>query len=136
MRKERIPLDSYDMKPEGMIAYLRYNGWHFNKKMCDWAVSNMYKNGEAITPITKEMVDKLLKEQNIMLENNVNYDATYVANMVKADFYNSSIKDEASLSMFIKNYIDDEDQADGFVFNRFYADCCHNGLPIPWEDLL
>ena len=23
-----------------------------------------------------------------------------------------------------------------FVFNRFYADCCHNGMPIPWEDLL
>lgn len=25
---------------------------------------------------------------------------------------------------------------DGFIFNRFYADCCHNGIGIPWEDLL
>lgn len=30
----------------------------------------------------------------------------------------------------------DPNQKDGFVFNRFYADCCHNGMPIPWEDLL
>lgn len=37
MGRYKIPLDAYDMKPEGMIAYLRYNGWHFNKKMCDWA---------------------------------------------------------------------------------------------------
>lgn len=27
-------------------------------------------------------------------------------------------------------------QKDGFIFNRFYADCCHNGVPIPWEDVL
>lgn len=32
MGRYKIPLDAYDMKPEGMIAYLRYNGWHFNKK--------------------------------------------------------------------------------------------------------
>lgn len=36
MGKCRMPLDAYDMKPEGMIAYLRYNGWHFNKKACEW----------------------------------------------------------------------------------------------------
>lgn len=32
MGRYKIPLDAYDMKPEGMIAYLRYNGWHFNKR--------------------------------------------------------------------------------------------------------
>lgn len=32
--------------------------------------------------------------------------------------------------------VDDADQKDGFIFNRFYADCCHNGVPIPWEDVL
>lgn len=75
MGRYKIPLDAYDMKPEGMIAYLRYNGWHFNKKMCDWA-------------------------------------------------------------QFIKDMVDDPDQADGFIFNRFYADCNHNGIGIPWDDVL
>ena len=38
MGKCRMPLDVYDMKPEGMIANLTYNAYHFNKKKCDWAV--------------------------------------------------------------------------------------------------
>lgn len=38
-----MPLDMYDLKPEGMVSYLRYNGYHFSKKMCEWAVSLMYK---------------------------------------------------------------------------------------------
>lgn len=36
-----------------------------------------------------------------------------------------------------KTYVlGDEDQADGFIFNRFYADCARNGVGIPWEDVL
>ena len=34
-------LDYYDILPEGMDAYLSNYGWHFSKKMCEWAVSNM-----------------------------------------------------------------------------------------------
>lgn len=64
------------------------------------------------------------------------YDHVYVANMARADFYKSSIKDEEQLAQFIKDMVDDTDQKDGFIFNRFYADCCHNGVPIPWEDVL
>ena len=47
MGKCRMPLDFYDLKPDAMIAYLRYNGYHFNKKMCDWAVSHMRKVNKA-----------------------------------------------------------------------------------------
>ena len=47
--------------PSGMEDYLEYNGWHFNKKMCDFATSRMYKmNGnrtEFVKPFTKEQVD-------------------------------------------------------------------------------
>ena len=38
--------------------------------------------------------------------------------------------------LFVKDYVDDEDQPDGFIFNRFYADCALSGTPIPWEDIL
>ena len=142
MEKCRMPLDVYDLKPDAMIAYLRYNGYHFNKKMCDWAVGRMRKVNKAsgkeepIEPISKDKVEEMMQTNGLTLENLVGYDHVYVANMCKADLWGKSIKDEASLAQYVKDTIDDVDQKDGFVFNRFYADCCHNGMPIPWEDLL
>lgn len=142
MRKYKMPLDAYDLKPEGMVAYLRYNGWHFNKKMCEWAIKQMRKissstgNLEEIEPIDKETADELLKVNKIELENNVGYDYIYVVNMAKSDFFKSSLKDEASLAQFVKDMVDDSDQEDGFIFNRFYADCNHNGVGIPWDEVI
>jgi hypothetical protein len=128
-------LDSRDKYPSGMEDYLAFNGWHFNKKMCDWAVSKMYKinvakRKEYISPYTKETVENLLKANNIKLDKDVGYDAVYVANMAKADFYGSSISDDAHLAKFIKDYLDDPDGYDGIVFTRFYADCIGSGTPI------
>ena len=136
MRKQRISLNAYDYQPEEMTAYLRHNGWHFNKKMCEWAVSQMRKNGKPIKPMGKDEVEELLHKYNIELENNVGWDAAYVGNMARADFYASSITDEKALAQFIKDYVDDEDQQDGFILNRFYADCSINGVGIPWDEIL
>lgn len=142
MGKCRMPLDMYDLKPEAMVAYLRYNGYHFSKKMCEWAVKQMYKYDPStkrdvnISFWDKEKVDALLLGQGIEVKNKIGYDHVYVANMARADFYKSSIKDEEQLAQFIKDMVDDTDQKDGFIFNRFYADCCHNGVPIPWKDVL
>ena len=108
-----MPLDAYDMKPEGMIAYLRYNGWHFNKKACEWAVSQMRKynpvtkKDEEVDYMDKDKVESILTKQGVTLENNVGYDHVYVANMVKADFYKSSIEDEAHMALFVKDMVDD-----------------------------
>ena len=46
----RARLDSRSAFPEAMENYLGFNGWHFNKKMCEWAVSRMYKeeNGKKV----------------------------------------------------------------------------------------
>ena len=134
-------LDSRDKYPSGMEDYLAFNGWHFNKKMCEWAVSKMYKinvakRKEYITPYTKETVENLLKANNIKLDKDVGYDAVYVANMAKADFYGSSISDDMHLAKFIKDYLDDPDGYEGIVFTRFYADCIGSGTPIMWEDML
>jgi len=43
---ERTDLTQYDIKPEAMINYLRYNGPHFNKKLLEFAVSNMTKQND------------------------------------------------------------------------------------------
>lgn len=96
----------------------------------------MEKDGSPVKPMKKDKVDELLESYGIKLKNDEGYDSMYVANMCRADFYGSSITDEQHLALFIKDYIDDEDQADGFVFNRFYADCVRKGCVINWEDLI
>ena len=135
-------LDSYDIYPSGMREYLSTYGWHFSKKMCEWAISRMYKDGEdnkpeqAIPNYTRERVDLLLKRFNLKLEKNKGYDDVYVANMCKFDFLGSSIDNEMKLAQFIKDYIDDADAYEGMPFTRFYADCIGSGTPIMWEDMI
>ena len=135
-------LDIYDVLPEDMINYLRHNGRHFNKKLCDFAVSKMKtthpSTGEVVklVIINKESLDNLLKTYKIKLENNELYDYVYVANMCKADFFGSSVPDDQHLCKYVKDVIDDIDGYDGIVFNRWYADMCRKGVPISWADML
>ena len=131
---------SYDEIPEGMKVYINNYGCHFNKKLCEEAASRMYTivNGrkEYIKPYTKEQVNNLLDAYDIKLHRGKLYDAVYVANMCKADFLGKSITDEAHLALYIKDLIDDPDAIDGFIFNRFYADCMFMDDPIDWEEML
>ena len=131
-------LDSRSVFPEGMETYLEFNGWHFNKKMCQWASSRMYKeeNGkkENIEQYSIESLKVLSDKTNIKFE--INYDAVYIANMCKADFLGSSIPNEMLLIRYVKDVIEDPDGYEGMPFTRFYADCIGSGTSIPWEDLL
>jgi len=115
-------------------------GWHFSKKMCDWATSRMYKavNGvrRYITPLSKQDVDDMLSRAGITLKKAKGYDCVYIANMVAADFLGSSIKSEIEHAKYIKDVIDDADGYDGMIFTRFYADCIGSGTPINWEEMI
>ena len=130
----------YDEIPEGMKVYINNYGCHFNKKLFEEAVSRMYKevNGkkEKSRTYTKEKVDSLLRDFNINVERNKLYDAVYVANMCANDFLGKSVPDEAHLAMYIRDVLDDADAEDGYVFNRFYADCMFMNEPIEWEDMI
>ena len=57
----RPALDTYDDLPKSMRKYLMHNGWHFNKSLCDFAVSLMTKHGKPLDPVSKDTVDKLLE---------------------------------------------------------------------------
>ena len=133
-------LDIRSSFPSGMEEYLEYYGWHFSKKMEEWAASKMYKevNGQKqyITPYTKESLEELLNKVGISLDGGVTYDAVYIANMVKADFFGSSIPDEIHLAKYIKDVCEDSDAYEGMPFTRFYADCIGSGCPIHWQDLI
>lgn len=83
-------LDSWGTFPSGMEEYLSIYGWHFSKRMCEWACSRMKKEVSGkltkIQPYTKESIEDILKRNNLTLENSAGYDCVYVANMCKADF--------------------------------------------------
>lgn len=137
----RARLDSRDRFPSGMEDYLSQNGWHFNKKLCEWAVGKMRKKNQLnkvdkIAPYTKESLEAMLKAHNVTIDNNIGYDALFVLNMAKADYHGSSIVEEPRLIRFVKDYLDDVDGYDGIALTRFYADCIGKGEAIPWDDVL
>lgn len=133
-------LSQYDIKPKYMINYIRYYGYHFNKSLCEFAVSKMKKKEGLkmikITPYTREEVDALLKKYSVELANKKGYDYVYVANMCKADFLGDSVPNEQYLARYVKNVIDDPDGYEGLVFYRWYADMCKKGVIIDWEDMI
>lgn len=134
-------LDARDSFPSGMEEYLSMYGWHFSRKMCEWATSNMYKTTASgdksyITPMKKEGVDELLKRYSIKLKNKISYDYVFAANMCLADYMGSSIEDERHVALFVKDYVDDEDGYSELPFTRFFADCIGSGTPINWEDMI
>ena len=134
----RDSFDQYDEIPEDMLMYLRYNGKHFNRKLVEYAVSKMTTkdssgNEVPLVPITKSQLDTMMNQYGVTLNNkdDVN-DAVYVANMCKADFLGRSIVDDLHLCLYVKDVIDDIDGYEGIVFNRWYADMSHKGIPIDW----
>lgn len=134
MKKES--LDRYDKRPEAMENYLRYYGWHFNKKMCEFAIKHMDHEGKDLKSVTKEHVESILATYNVNIENDVLYDKVYVYAMLKSDFCNGAIPDERHLAAAVKLYLDDEDGYDEIAFSRYYIDTIKKGIPIDWEEML
>lgn len=120
-----------------MRAYLKAYGWHFNKALCDEAVSAMTgRDGKPLQPTGKEDVEKLMEQHGIKLKNNAGYDAVYVFNMAMADYYGSSILDKQHIAMFVKDYLDDPDGTPTRALDEYVGRCIGAGTPIMWEDVL
>lgn len=130
------PLDIYDDMPPAMKAYISNYGFHFNKKACEYAVKRMKKNAGKIDPYTQEQVKELFSRYGITLKNDTMHDATYVANMAKADYLGKSLPNEQYLAMFVRDYIDDEDGCGEEAFRRWIADSVGRGEPIDFEEIL
>lgn len=139
---EHIRLDINYRFPSGMKEYLDTYGWHFSKKMCEWAVSKMRRKNpqtqkeEPLDYMDKEKTEEFLKKYNVTIQNDKGYDKIYVLNMKRADEFKSSIPDEAHLALSVKDYLDDVDGYSSVAFTRFYADCIAKGEPIMWEDTI
>jgi hypothetical protein len=119
------------------MMYLAENGWHFNKKACEYAVQYLKdRNNKPIKPIGKEEVDEMLKKYGVVLEKNKGWDYVYTANMAKSDMDGSSLADEKHLAMYVKDVIDDPDAADGEVMACWYVKMLRRHIPIDWEMFL
>lgn len=130
-------LDNYEDMSRDMRAYLKTYGWHFNKALCDDAVSRMTgRDGKPLQAVGKEQVDEIMKQHNIKLKNNVGYDAVYVYNMAMADYYGSSLTDKQHVAMFVHDYLDDPDGAPTRALDEYVGRCIGAGTPVMWEDVL
>jgi hypothetical protein len=120
-----------------MRAYLGTYGPHFNKKLCEDAVSMMRdRNGSPVIPIDKDLLKTMLLNNGVELKHDMLYDAVFVHAMKIADDWGSSIEDEVHLARAIKDYLDDPDGYEGIAFHRWYSDICHKGIVMTWEDYL
>lgn len=128
--------------PEDMEKYLSYYGFHFNKKLYEMAVGMMEKKSkttgekEGLSPVDIENLERGLKKYRVNIEHNNLYDAAYLASMVEADFWGSSIEDEEHMMRYIKDVLCDVDGYDELVFCRFIADCSAKGVSIFWDRML
>lgn len=117
--------------------YLRLYGPHFTKELCQFAVNLMEDANGPITPITKEKLEEMLKARNITLQYNKLYDAVYVANMCKADYFGNAVPNsDANLCMYVKSTIDDPDGYDGQPFNRWLSDMEGMHVPVDWSEFV
>lgn len=134
-------LDTYKYEPSGKREYLMNWGWHFSKKAFMWAASLMRKNNPEgrsveVKPYTQDEVDELLRKNDVKIENSRGYDAAYLATMVRADFWGSSIEDEQHLCKYLKNVLDDPDGSGEDVFFCWYMKMVKKGVPIMWEEII
>ena len=66
--------------------------------------------------------------------------------MIKSEIFASVLRDVCEVTGISERdimskskseeIVDDPDQADGFIFNRWYADTVRSGIPVDWEGIL
>lgn len=120
-----------------MEEYLEDYGYHFNKRLFEFAVGMMKdRNGQRLKPWDKEKTEEFLKAHGVVLKNNLGHDAAYVVNMARADYYGSSIVEEVRLALFVKDYLDDVDGSATRAFDEFYIKTVALGIPIFWDEMV
>lgn len=125
-----------------MEEYLSQNGWHFNKKMCTWAVTKLKRKNvqtgtvEKHSAMAKEDVEGLMERVGVPMPEAEGYDCVYVANELKASLWKDVLEDELRLAKCVRAVFNEPNYYPEKVFTRFYADCIGKGCVIPWSDVI
>ena len=137
-----MDLHEFALMPVGQQVYVISNGYHFDKKLYEYAASLMRKvnkqtqKEEKVPAFTKEEVDTLLKKHNVDVENKGNYDYVYAAQMCRADYLGGSVPDEQRLAMYVREKCDDIDAPDGLIFREWVMKMSTMGESIDWYQFL
>ena len=121
---------------EEEAQYMEHYKGHFSKKMAEWAISMMERDGKKIEPFTMEEVEGMIAPFRSKVGEECIYDCWYLANMAKADYFGSSLADKTHISLFIKDTLCDPDGCPEMVLACFRAKCDVKGVPIYWERCL
>ena len=139
-----MPMDLHEfaLMPVGQQVYVIANGYHFDKKLYEYAASMMRKMNkqtqkeEKVPVFTKEEVDVILKKFGVEVENKGNYDYVYAAQMCRADYLGGSVPDEQRLAMYVRETCDDVDAPDGLIFRTWVMKMSTMGESIDWYQFL
>lgn len=117
--------------------YTEQFGFHFNKKLYEFAVSMMRdRNEKPVTPKTKEKVIELLRANGVSIKNDKGHDVPYVYAMLIADCWGSSYQSEQQLALGVMDFLDDPDGSKTKAFDHFVVDCRAKNIPIFWDEML
>lgn len=121
---------------EDEAQYMEHYKGHFSKRMAEWAISMMERDGQRIQPYPLEEVENMIAPFRNKIGEECIFDAWYLANMAKADYLGSSLADKAHVSLFVKDTLCDPDGEPEMVLACFRAKCDVKGIPIHWERML
>lgn len=109
---------------------------HFDEETLAKALASMRRRdratgeGRALIPLTKAEVDRLLERNGVDIPDKGGLDYVYVANMARADFWQSSLDDERHLALYVRDVLTDVDAPPGAVYARWAA---MSGDGAPWD---
>lgn len=118
----------YDIKPRGFVNYLRYNGHHLNKQLCDYLCRQLFE-----VQYVKDDYINFCNNNNAVCEEKNIYDKVYLYNYYRNMLYGNGIDDEQHLIHIISTTLEKESD---LIFNRVLADAAKLGISIEWEDFI
>ena len=110
----------------------------FSKRLAEWAISKMKvddpttKTIKRLVPVSSDVVQDVLKANNITLPDECTYTAWYLFNMAKAD-YPKSLANDTQRAFFVEETICDPDGNPANTLDCFVTKMCNAGVPIFWE---
>lgn len=143
-KKHKTPLDLFEfsLMPIEQQVYVARTGYHFDRKLYEYAASLMRRMNkqtqreEKVPVYTKVEVDSILRKYGIEVENKGNYDYVYIAQKCRADNFGGSIPDEHRLALYVKEICDDIDAPDGLIYREWVMRMATAGESVDWDQFI
>lgn len=110
---------------------------HFSPKLAEYAYKHMDNRDGTEHYWTRQEVLMALEKMGKSLPADFKpCDAHYIANMLYADYFGSSLKTEEDVLKMTCDYMNDPDGYEGRPFYHYLTDVMVKGQPICWKDVI